>query len=287
VDDPVLVGVDEHEQCRDAVALGAALARALQAELVLVHVYPYDPLAGSLALGAPAMDPLAEEARALLERITATLDGEARTIAVPATSTVRGLHDTAEREQAQLLVVGSGRGGLVGAIRLGRVSERVLHAAPCPVAVTPRGLAARPWQPATIAVGFDGSEEARLAVDWGRRLAEATGARLRLVAVAGAQRVAWDPYEHSPDWPLYEELRRAELERQTSAVAGRLGVVEVPTSDPEQTLVALSREADLLVLGSPRYGPARRVLLGGTAERVVRQASCPVVVVPRAEARDA
>lgn len=277
----VLVGVDQHEECRAAATVGAGLAAELDAELVLAHVYPYDPLAGSLALGAPPLDPLAEEARELVTQVASSLRVGARGVAVPATSTVRGLHETAEREDADLLVLGSGRGGRLGLVRLGRTTERALQAAPCPVTVAPPGAAGDEWRPRTIAVGFDGSDEARLAVEWGRRVADATGAELRLVAVVDTQRVPWDPYEHRPDWRLYDELRRAELERQVSAVAGPLGVTELAAADPVRTLADLSREVDLLVLGSRRHGPLRRVLLGDTAEKVVREASCPVVVIGR------
>ena len=40
-------------------------------------------------------------------------------------------------------------------------------------------------------------------------------------------------------------------------------------------------DVDVLFCGSRRYGPARRVLLGGVSTRLVRGARRPVVVVPR------
>jgi nucleotide-binding universal stress UspA family protein len=43
---------------------------------------------------------------------------------------------------------------------------------------------------------------------------------------------------------------------------------------------ANERAADILVLGSHGRGVIRRFLLGGVAERVLREASCPVLVVP-------
>ena len=46
-------------------------------------------------------------------------------------------------------------------------------------------------------------------------------------------------------------------------------------------LVRLSEHMDLLVLGSRGYGPVRRALLGGSSDRIVHAAACPVVVVPR------
>ena len=43
------------------------------------------------------------------------------------------------------------------------------------------------------------------------------------------------------------------------------------------------RGVDVLFCGSRRYGPVRRVLLGGVSSRLVRRARSPLIVVPRAE----
>jgi universal stress protein A len=50
-------------------------------------------------------------------------------------------------------------------------------------------------------------------------------------------------------------------------------------ADSEICQLARKRKTDLIVMGSHGAGPIRRALLGSTAERVVRHASCPVLVV--------
>lgn len=47
-------------------------------------------------------------------------------------------------------------------------------------------------------------------------------------------------------------------------------------------LAARSRLLDLLVLGSRSYGPWKRLLLGSVSARLVHQAACPLLLVPRA-----
>lgn len=42
-----------------------------------------------------------------------------------------------------------------------------------------------------------------------------------------------------------------------------------------------SHDLDILVIGSRGYGPLHAVLLGGVSGRVIRDAACPVIVVPR------
>ena len=51
--------------------------------------------------------------------------------------------------------------------------------------------------------------------------------------------------------------------------------------DPVRELAAQSGSADLMVVGSRGYGPLRAVLLGSVSGRLVREAACPVIVVPR------
>ena len=43
--------------------------------------------------------------------------------------------------------------------------------------------------------------------------------------------------------------------------------------------------ADLMVVGSHGHGPVRRFLLGSVADRLVRSARCPVLVVPHEQLR--
>jgi len=54
---------------------------------------------------------------------------------------------------------------------------------------------------------------------------------------------------------------------------------------PSREIVRAAREegADLLVMASRGYGPLGQVFLGSTAERVLHQAPCPVMVVRSAD----
>jgi nucleotide-binding universal stress UspA family protein len=62
----------------------------------------------------------------------------------------------------------------------------------------------------------------------------------------------------------------------------------VSPESPADELVRRSGDLDLLVVGSRSHGPMRRLLLGSTSRRVVRDAKCPVLVLPRgAHAPDA
>ena len=75
--------------------------------------------------------------------------------------------------------------------------------------------------------------------------------------------------------------------RRRRSSARRLGACEGVAAegfvvvDPAEELIAATEELDLLVLGSRRWGPVRRLALGSTSERVIHDAACPVLVPPR------
>ncbi len=61
----------------------------------------------------------------------------------PNPSPAHALHDLAEAEHAELIVVGSSHTGRLGRVAPGSTGERLLHGAPCAVAVVPHGYRTR------------------------------------------------------------------------------------------------------------------------------------------------
>ena len=269
---PIVVGHDDDPTATDALALGAALARATGDPLLLARVCPDDDDAVSAA----------DES---LGRVADELGGSAQTRVLRASSPAAGLYELAEEVHPEAVVVGSHRRGPAGRLFAGRVAERLLQGAPCPVVVAPRGFADAPADGLrTVCVAFDGRPESWAALQHGARLAAASGAKLRIVC---ATRLATPWPTATPLLPEVIEGQRTEAERlvaqAVASVSRRLDAegqaVEV---DPVQALEAEAEHgADLLVLGSRGYGPLHRVLVGSVSTPLMRVAACPVMVVPR------
>lgn len=273
----IIVGVDGRPHSRDAVTLGAALADVTDARVVLVHVHPYDPL----AFGVAGTGPLSDDARKLLAEAAEAAPCPVETMPIAAGSPSEGLHLAAEEREARMIVVGSSHRAGVGRMLLGSHAEAVVAGAPCAVAVAPAGLADRSWSLRRVTVGFDGGQEAREALVAAREIARSAGATLELVGVLPDEAsYAWTPYTYMPDWERVRDAQRARLEHQLRSAAEG-APIEIRVGNPAEQLDGVTVGTDLLVLGSRGYGPIRRVLLGGTAHRVVRNAACPVLVVPR------
>ena len=95
-----------------------------------------------------------------------------------AASIGRGLHELAEAEQADLLVVGSSHRGSVDRVVLGDDTRDALDGAPCAVAIAPAGYALERRPIRRIGVGYDRSPESKHALRVARVLAGERGAAL-------------------------------------------------------------------------------------------------------------
>jgi nucleotide-binding universal stress UspA family protein len=159
-----------------------------------------------------------------------------------------------------------------------------LHGARCPVVVAPRDHAERGTELQTIGVGFDDSPEARAAVELARALAVAGSASLKVIRVLQPSAPGGSAFAYRPDWAEREQERRNEAQEQLDIVLAELGEIatgEVVIGDPATELAYAGNDLDLLVTGSRGYGPARRLMLGSTSTRLVREAPCPVLVLTR------
>ena len=145
----------------------------------------------------------------------------------------------------------------------------------------------------TIVVGVDGSPVSRRALAWALAEGRLRGARVHAV-------YAWHPTGESfpavdvPGLPLLDagpglpELERLaeRLLDEVVVTAGAAAEVEQRTvrGHPAEVLVAASRGAELLVVGSRGHGALRGALLGSVSQACVQHATCPVVVIREPEA---
>jgi nucleotide-binding universal stress UspA family protein len=282
----IVVGFNGSDESRDALALASRL-RADDGTVTAVNVY-VDPGPGRGAeFNAVMADAAAEQ---LASARTDTADAAwLRTETAPGHSSAHGLHDFAEDNDADLVVVGSSHRGEVGQTLAGTIGHRLLNGAPCPVAIAPRGYRGRPaTRIGAVVVGVDGSHESDLALPEAAALAKASGADLELVAVAEPPVVAYGkgagPHAGYPELEqAITEMMEKRLQHAAEHVAdGKPPKTILAQGEPAEQLSATARADDgLLVVGSRAYGPLRRVLLGSVSTALVKSAPCPVIVVPR------
>ena len=282
----VIVGIDGHPQKADAIALGADLARLGGGRLIVATVYTWSPYA--VRLGNAYAVTVTDDAEELLTEATSALEpGSFETRAVGAMSAPRALHDLAEEEHADLIVIGSPHHGPVGRTLLGSTSQRVIEGAPVPVAIAPHGYAGHE-APKRIGVGYDASPEAREALAWATRTAGSLGATITVFYVHEPLNLVAYPGAANPHDDLDRTMREESQAALDEAVAGlpdELSPSGVLLEAPVAHALADAAEAvDLLVIGSRGYGPRRAVLMGSAAHGLSHRAPCPLIVLPRSAA---
>lgn len=133
-----------------------------------------------------------------------------------------------------------------------------------------------------VLCAVDDSEHARRIVEVADSVAkQLRSARLVLFSAATAE------IQGTSDGPIAEREEDAKLRAKTrlEEIAAQIGVdceVLVRTDKPAEAILAVAEQtgAHLIVLGTAGRSGIRRVIMGSTAESVLRDSSVPVLVFP-------
>ncbi|TWD72029.1 nucleotide-binding universal stress UspA family protein [Kribbella amoyensis] len=266
----VVAGIDGSPAAEAAIRWASAETVARDAELVLLHAFvwplfkvPLGPsdMAPGLRAGA---DKIVQDSVELARKFEAgvTVRGVRRD-GFPAAVLV-GVSSSAD-----LVVIGSrGLGTRLGAM-IGSTGLELAANARCPVVVVRPDQGDDPDRAAgPVVIGYDGSEAAATALDFGLDHARRHGVPIR-VAVAKQLVVGDGPAE---------DVRTRVRER-----AGDLAAEFAPvTGHPADQLLRLSADASLVTLGSRGRGGFAGMILGSVSQTVLHHATCPVAVIPPA-----
>ncbi|BCB90052.1 universal stress protein [Phytohabitans suffuscus] len=182
-----------------------------------------------------------------------------------------------QSRRAAIVVVGSrGQGGFAGLL-LGSTSLAVCTHAHCPVVV----VRAEPTADGPVVVGFDDSDCARLAVEFGFAQASARGARLHLIHAGSPPAPRSMPPDVDPQqWTRTEQARLSDVVADWRSRYPKVqAAVRVTTGPAAASLIEASRGAQLVVVGSRGRGGLSGMLLGSVSQQLLHHAHSPVAVV--------
>lgn len=187
-----------------------------------------------------------------------------------------------ESEKAHRVVVQRRRFSRVHRVFTGSISSRVAGHAHCPVTVVPEGWSAEGRTGVVVGVGHGKSDDQLLrhAIDEASRLNEP------VTALHGFDRVGFygELADHAPDdWAKRAEHYLADLVETTRGQdpdgARPLLESQVRGEAPADVLVTASATAGLIVVGRTTQLTAFPHL-GGVTRALLREAACPVDVLP-------
>ena len=139
-----------------------------------------------------------------------------------------------------------------------------------------------------ILVAVDLSDQSSIVVEAARQLAAETGAKVWLIHVA-APDPAFVGYDVGPQYErdaAAKEFRQEHVQIQTIADSFRAAGIDATAlliqGMTSETIVSEADrlKAGMIIVGSHGGGIIRNLLVGSISEGVLRNAKCPVLVVP-------
>jgi nucleotide-binding universal stress UspA family protein len=288
----ILVATDFSPHADRALAHALELAKLFSAEIELFSS-AFLPVATLAAISRGMAPGLIGEARSETEQRIHTLAGTLRARGFRVTSATAtdepsaAIAARASEIGADLVALGTrGHTGLAHVV-LGSVAERVAQLARVAV-LTAHSDSPAPAPYRSVLVPTDFSPDSDAAVAWARALVTRTGGRLVLL--------------HAYDLPAMaitgSGIALATVEKAISEAARqKLGELRQSLSDTDvETVLSAARpdpaifdavertHVDAIVMGTRGRTGLAHVLLGSTAERVIRRAHVPVITVKSATA---
>jgi nucleotide-binding universal stress UspA family protein len=271
-----------------------ALARQFRAELTAFHVIPTFSPYGARSPYFPAPVGVGPALRQEVEEEMGRFVEPALEIRLPVQTLIREgqpaqeIQALAEELPADIVVMGThGRSGFERLV-LGSVAEKLVHRLPCPV-LTVCHEEGRTWEAPglvrRILCATDFSDSSARTVAFALSLAAADQAQVTLLHAIEALPEAGVRTPRFPEGLRreLEQMAREQLHQLVPEEARAAGNVEerVTAGRAYQEIlrIAAMERVDLIVMGTQGHGPLGRMILGSTAHHVVRQATCPVLIV--------
>ena len=297
----ILCPVDFSDPSRRALNYAVALSTWYNAPLAVLHAAANVPVFEVTAPFGPLATPPVilkdrdvEQERAELRRFIGAAAGSpsVELVVEMADACPEILRQAIDRK-VDLIVMGTrGRSGLRHAF-LGSVAEKIIRNASCPTLVVPphaadvHGIDAAVFKRIVFATDFSKSSAA--ALDLALALAQEADARLTLLhAIEFPQALHDVPLPRGADVDRLHALAEAEyLRRLRGLVPAQARMyctvaARVSEGKPARAIlhVAAKEQADLIVIGVQGRGAVDLMVFGSNAHAVIREAHCPVLVVP-------
>jgi nucleotide-binding universal stress UspA family protein len=296
----ILVPIDFSPESLKTLRYAKRLGERFKAKLYLVHVVtPPLALFPQPREGLPSnfTQEMAANAVKRLQKIAAefSLTSPPKRYTVRIGATVGEISEVARITRAELIAIATrGYTGLKRAF-LGSTTESVVRNAACPVLVvrdkdesTSQRARRAPLQFHKILVPLDFSDASRLGLEYALGFAQGFRATVILFhsIFVSAYLIGNRHTAHQVPTLIakQQEYAKAEMEKLRETISRKGGAVEtnIAVGSPVEQIGKYVRKAsvDLIITSTHGRSGWRRVFIGSTAERIVRYATCPVLVVP-------
>ncbi len=273
----ILIATDGSRVSEETVQYALDLASALESEIAVIYVSDEPLKEGDhdISPGEAAVQYAVDEATKRAIPVESFIE-----FGIPAVEIVK----KAEEIGAKVIVLGSiGRSG-VSLWLVGSVAERVIKLAYCPVIVVRKSEHEEAGTRfGNMLIATDGSAANESAVRSGLRLASRLGMKVSTISINDIREI---PRTNADE--ARAELNDVSKEAVTRVIhqGAILGLNVDPIIEdgvPHKEIAERSSEYDLVVIGTLGRTGLTDMRVGSVAEKVIRYAKCPVMVVRASE----
>jgi len=280
----ILWATDFSDEAQEALLYAEAMAKAFKAKLIALHVVPdfspafYDFASALKGEIGRRVATVKNGARKKLETLSKS-KGISLDIIIQEGTASKKIIEVAEREKADLIVLGRRGLSAIEKLFIGSVANQVLRNSPVPILITKKKREKPRFN--RIIVPTDFSEKEEIERDYAWQLAK----KLDASEICLLHVLELHDYEFSPrelDELLAAVLKRLQQRKKREkedfkvkedvyrAVNAPLGIVDY----------AETHHYDLIVISSCTQSKLERFFLGSTTEKVISYSNLPVFVIP-------
>ena len=280
----ILVGFDESQYSKAALIEAANWTKRHGGKVILVHAVYFDPEEFGIAPAQLEKRLRVGEKMCIQtkEMLTSEFGIEVQSLICegdPPTVIV----DIAREKKADLIILGTyGRRGLKRLL-MGSVTSHVIVNSPTDVLVVKKPCAECAGEYKSILVPFDGSVSSQKAINRACQLSSIDNADVTALYVIPR-------YEEMVEFFRSESIKKSLLQEaqkitdEAKRIASKNGIsikVEIHEGQPAEQIIDTVKNLknDLIVMGSYGWRGVNKAIIGSTAERVIIDAPCPILVV--------
>jgi nucleotide-binding universal stress UspA family protein len=302
----ILVPLDFSPASFKALDFALPLAECFGAKVHLVHAFDFDYPPSMLA-AMPMIVPesrLAQNAKRRLKDIAKKFALSPHNLHVVQGRAYRAICELARKTGAELIITAASGQSALEHVMLGSTAERIVQHAPCPTLVVRlrqrsffktngNGASGCATHSRKILVPLDFSDCSIAGLEYAIRFAESSSAQLVLLNIVSLPSFAAYGEYGNRGLPAAKHYASQAAEKEMCPLLSILvargidaeTVIESGVAAHQICLYAQNHEVDLIITATHGRTGLKHLLLGSTAEQIVRHGPCPVLVVPSKEKR--
>ncbi len=277
----ILWPTDFSPEGQEALLYAGLFAKAFSARITALHVVP--DLAPAFYADSPIVEQelsgrmaeMSKKAQARLQAVATKKGLDFKKIVVAEGSAAKKIVEAAEKEKADLIVMGKKGQSMLERVLIGSVANHVLRHSPVPVLMTKKGKPPVGIKKILVPTDFAKEEDVEREFAWD--LAKVFGASLTLLYVLELYGYESRIVDHMFRSALAKFQKRAHQGRKGIAVSK--DVTRAVTAAKGIDEYSREHRFDLIVMATCARGLGR-FFLGSTTEKVISHTDLPVFALP-------